>query len=125
MQNYIGSLKNMRNCIGWPPRSLVMWSLNEKKYPQSLTKLIRPLEHYGLRTIAWLRKPRSLKWSCFKSELSWRGLQVHSLMRCLAFKNLLLIKPVWGMIFLPLILLLLVLLCLFHLLIMLNIRIMM
>ena len=29
----------------WPPRSSVMWSLNEKKSPQSLMKQIRPLEH--------------------------------------------------------------------------------
>ena len=37
--------KSMRNCIGWPPRSLVMWNLNAKKSPQSLIKLIKPLEH--------------------------------------------------------------------------------
>ena len=43
--------ESMRNCIGWPPRSSVMWSLNEKKSPQSLMKLTRPLEHYDLRTI--------------------------------------------------------------------------
>ena len=28
----------MRSCIGWPPKSLVKWSLNEKKFPQSLMK---------------------------------------------------------------------------------------
>ena len=39
------SRKNMRNCISWPPRSLVKWSLNEKKFPQNLMKQIRPLEH--------------------------------------------------------------------------------
>ena len=26
------------------------------------------------RTISWLRRPRSLKRSCFKAELNWRGL---------------------------------------------------
>ena len=30
------SRKNMRSCIGWPPRSSVKWSLNEKKSPRSL-----------------------------------------------------------------------------------------
>ena len=39
-------------------------------------------------------RPRSLKRSCFKSELNWRGLQVQSLMRCLVFRNLLLIEQV-------------------------------
>ena len=38
MQSYIRSRKSMRTCIGWPPRSLVKWSLNEKKSPQSLMK---------------------------------------------------------------------------------------
>ena len=28
--------------------------------------------------ISWLRRPRSLRQSCFKSELNWRGLQVLS-----------------------------------------------
>ena len=73
-QNCTRSLKSMRNCIGWSPRSLVMWNLNEKKSPQSLMKLIMSLEPCSLRTISWLRGPRSLKRSCFKSELSWRGL---------------------------------------------------
>ena len=41
-----------------------------------------------------LRRLRSLKRSCFKSELNWRGLQVQSLMRCSIFKNLLLIEQV-------------------------------
>ena len=39
-------------------------------------------------------RQRSLKRSCFKSELNWRGLQVQSLMRCLVFRNLLLIEQV-------------------------------
>ena len=42
----------------------------------------------------WLRKPRNLKLSCFKTELNWRGLQVQSLMRCPFFRNLLLIEHV-------------------------------
>ena len=42
---------------------------------------------------------------------------MQNLIRCLVFRNLLLIESVWGMISLPLILFLLVLLCLFHLLI--------
>ena len=73
----------------------------------------------------WLKRPRRLKRSCFKLELNWRGLPVQNLMRCLTFKNLLLIELAWGVISLPLILLLLVLLCLFHLLIMLFLRTMM
>ena len=52
------------------------------------------LEHYGLRIISWLRRPRSLKWRCFKLELNWGGLQVQSLMRCSIFRNLLLIEQV-------------------------------
>ena len=31
--------------IGWPPRSLVMWSLSEKSFPQNLIKPIKLLEH--------------------------------------------------------------------------------
>ena len=34
------SQKSMRRCISWPPRSLVMWSLSKKSFPQSLMKLI-------------------------------------------------------------------------------------
>ena len=45
MQSYTWSQKSMRSCIGWPPRSLVMWSLNRKKSLQSLMKQIRLLEH--------------------------------------------------------------------------------
>jgi len=86
-----------------------MWNLIEKSSSQSLTKLIRLLEHYGLKIISWLKGPRSLKQNCFKLELNWRGLPVQNLMRCLTFRNLLLIELVWGMIFLLLILLLLVL----------------
>ena len=37
--------ESMRSCIGWPLRSLVMWSLSEKKSLQSLMKPIRLLEH--------------------------------------------------------------------------------
>ena len=44
MQNYTRSWKNI-SCIGWPPRNSVKWSLNKKKYPRSLMKPIRPLEH--------------------------------------------------------------------------------
>ena len=92
---------------------------------EELMKLIRPLEYCGLRTTSWLKGPKSLKKSCSRLELDWKGLPVQSLMRCLAFRNLFLIDPVWGMISLLLILLLLVLLCLFHLLIMLSLRTMM
>ena len=52
------------------------------------------LEHCDLRKISWLRELRSLKQSCSKLNLSWKGLQVQSLMRCLAFRNLLLVEPV-------------------------------
>ena len=45
MQSYIRSQKNMRSCIGWLLRSLVMWSLSEKKSLQCLIKPIRILEH--------------------------------------------------------------------------------
>ena len=34
-------------------------------------RLIRLLEHWGSRTISWLRRLRSLKRNCFKSELNW------------------------------------------------------
>ena len=44
-ESYTRSPKNMRSCIGWPPRSSVKWSLNEKKFPQILMKPIRTLEH--------------------------------------------------------------------------------
>ena len=64
-----------------------------------------------------LKEQRSLKQNCFDLEYNWKGLTVQSSMRCIAFKNLLLIKLVWGMISLLLILPLLVLLCLSHLLI--------
>ena len=37
-------------------------------------KANQTLEHRGLRIISWLRRPRSLKRNCFKSELNWRGL---------------------------------------------------
>ena len=93
-KNYTRFLRSMRNYISWPPRSSVMWSLNVKKSLRSLMKPIKLLEHCGLRTISWLRKPRSLRQSGSKSELSWRGLQVLSLTRCLAFRNLLLIESV-------------------------------
>ena len=39
------SQKNMRSCIGWPPRSSMKWSLNEKKSPQSLMKPTITLEN--------------------------------------------------------------------------------
>ena len=45
IQSYTRSQKSMRRCIRWPPRSLVMWSLSEKKSLQSLMKQIRLLEH--------------------------------------------------------------------------------
>ena len=32
--------------------------------------LIKLLEHWGLRTTSWLRRPRSLKRSCLKLELN-------------------------------------------------------
>ena len=99
-----------------------MLSQIERSFPQSLTKLIRPLEHCNLRTLSWLNGLRSLNQSCFKLELNQRGLLVQSLMKFLTFINLLLIESIWGMISLLLILLLLVLLCLSHLLIMLILR---
>ena len=54
----------------------------------------QPLKHYGLKIISWQKGPKSLKYSCFKSELNWRGLPVQSLMKCLVFIYLLLIEPV-------------------------------
>ena len=51
------------------------------------TKLIKLLEHYGLKTISWLRRLRNLRQSYSKSELSWRRLQMQSSTRCL--------KAVW------------------------------
>ena len=42
----------------------------------------------------WLRRPRSFRQNCSKSELSLRGLPLQSLMRCLIFRNLLLIELV-------------------------------
>ena len=74
-------------------------------------KQIKPLELCGSRTTSLLKRQRSLKQNCHGLELNWRGLLVQNSMRCLAFKNLLLIEPVWGMISLLLILHLLVLLC--------------
>ena len=44
MQSYTKSQRNMRRCICWPLRSLVMWSLSEKSFPQRLMKPIRLLE---------------------------------------------------------------------------------
>ena len=32
MQSCTRSQRSMRRCIGWPPRSLVMWSLSEKSF---------------------------------------------------------------------------------------------
>ena len=115
-------IRNMRNYIGWPPKSWVMWNLIEKSFPRSLMKPIRPLEHCDLRTTSLLKRQRSLKQNYYRLVLNWRGLLVQSSIRCLAFRNLLLIESVWSMISLLLILLLLVLLCLSHLLIMLILR---
>ena len=75
-------------------KSWVIWNLIKKSFPQSLMKPIRLLEHCDLRTISWLRRPRNLKQNYSKLELSWRGLLVRSLMRCLIFRNLLSIEPV-------------------------------
>ena len=61
-------------------------------------KPIRLLEFCDLRTTSWLRRPRSLRQNYSKSEPSWKGLQVQSLMRCLIFRNLLPIESVQGMI---------------------------
>ena len=60
---------------------------HEKLYKLATKKLsnvkpIKPLEYCDLRTISWLKGPRSLKQSCFKSELNWKGLPVQSSMRC-------------------------------------------
>ena len=56
--------------------------------------LAEKTEKFAANLFQVLRRLRSLRQSYSKLELSWRGLQVKSLMRCLAFKNLLLIKPV-------------------------------
>ena len=45
MRNCTSFLRSMRNCIGRPPRSSVMWNLTVRNFPQSLMKLIRLLEH--------------------------------------------------------------------------------
>ena len=45
MQSCTRSQRSVRRCIGWPPRSLVMWSLSRKKSLQSLMKQIRSLEY--------------------------------------------------------------------------------
>ena len=87
MQSYTKSQKSMRSCTGWPPRSLVLWSL-------SLMKPIKLLEHWDLRIISWLRRPRNLRQNCSMSELSWKWLQVLRSMRCSVFRNLLLIELV-------------------------------
>ena len=70
-------------------------------------------------------KTKKLEAELFQVKARFERTYRQSLMRCLAFRNLLLIELVWGMIFLLLILLLLVLLCLSHLLIMLILRTMM
>ena len=41
-----------------------------------------------------LRRPRRLRQNCSKLELSWKGPQVQSLMKCSVFRKLLLIEPV-------------------------------
>ena len=51
---------------------LVTKKLNDVELERE--ELIRPLKPCGLRTISWLKGPRSLKRSYFKLELSWRGL---------------------------------------------------
>ena len=53
--------ENMKNYIGWPPRSWVIWNLIKRSFPQILMNPIRPLEFYGLRKISWLRRPRNLR----------------------------------------------------------------
>ena len=45
MQSYTRSQRSMRRCISWPPRNLVMWSMREKSFPQSLMNPITLLEH--------------------------------------------------------------------------------
>ena len=49
-------------------KKLSDWNLTEKSSSQRLMKLIRSLELYGLKTISWLRIPRSLTRSCSKSN---------------------------------------------------------
>ena len=44
-ESYTMSQRSKRRCIGWHPKSSVMWSLSEKSFPQSLMKPIRLLEH--------------------------------------------------------------------------------
>ena len=44
MQNCTRSQKSMRNCIGWPPRSSVRWSLNEKKSSTKFDKANQTIE---------------------------------------------------------------------------------
>ena len=68
--------------------------LKREKLSTKFDEVNQTIGALGLRIISWLRRPRSLKRSCFKSKLNWRGLQVQSLMRCSVFKNFLLIEPV-------------------------------
>ena len=50
MQKYTRPPKNMRSCIGWPPRSSANWNLNEKKFPQNLIKTTSSLARLSSRT---------------------------------------------------------------------------
>ena len=99
-----------------------MLSQNERSSLQRLMKQIKPLEFCGSRTTSLLKRQRSLRQNYYRLKLNWSGLLVQNSMRCLAFRNLLLIEPAWGKISLLLILPLLVILCLSHLLIMLILR---
>ena len=42
------------------------------------------------------KKTKNSRQNCSKSELSWKGLQVQSLMRCSVFRNLLFDRISWG-----------------------------
>ena len=45
MRNYTSFPRSRRNCIGWPPRSSVMWNLTVRNFPQSLMRQIKPLKY--------------------------------------------------------------------------------
>ena len=53
----------------------------ELDYEELSTKFDEANQTIGalsLRIISWLKRPRSLKWNCFKSDLNYRGLQTLS-----------------------------------------------
>ena len=52
--------------------------LDHKELSTKFDKANQMIGALGLRTISWLRRPTSLRRSCFKSEFNWRGLQALS-----------------------------------------------